>query len=240
MSFFEHCLREYLNKTAPRVMAVLEPLRVVIEDEGPGERAICAQNNPEDETAGTRSVPLSRELWIEREDFMVEPVPGFRRLYLGGTARLRYAGEITCRKAALDTTGSVTELRCTWAPGDQSPPARGERRAILHWVSAAHAVKAEVRLFDSLFTRGDPLAGATGDSWLREVNAESRRVLRECAVEPSLASRPAGFRCQFERHGYFCVDTDSGPGGLVFNRIVPLKDRWDRAKRDPSQRGRSG
>jgi glutaminyl-tRNA synthetase len=226
MSFFEHCIREHLNRSSPRRMGVLDPLRLVIEDEPEGEREVEAENNPEDPASGARRIPFSRELWIEREDFMVEPSPGFRRLVLGGSIRLRFAGEITCRKAIVDTSGKVVELRCTHDGTGAPSPAGGARRAIIHWVSAPHAVSAEVRLYGPLFSRENPLEGEEGDGWLRHVDPDSLRVVRDCRVEPALASMPAGYRCQLERQGYFCVDPDSGTGRLVLNRIVPLKDRW--------------
>ena len=222
----EHCARELLNKTALRRMAVLRPLKVVIENYPEGETEnLQAVNNPEDASAGSREVPFSREIYIEREDFMEDPPRKFFRLAPGREVRLRYAYFLTCREAVKNDAGEVTGLRCTYDPasrGGKSPDGR-KVKATLHWVSAAHAVAAEVRIYDQLFTRPDP--GAGGDI-LDDLSPQSIDVLRECRLEPSLADAVPGETVQFERQGYFCVDPDSTPGALVFNRTVALRDTW--------------
>ena len=222
----EHCARELLNKTALRRMAVLRPLKVVIENYPAGETEhLRAINNPEDEGAGSRDVPFSREIYIEREDFMEDPPRKFFRLAPGREVRLRYAYFLTCREAIKDDAGDVTELRCTYDPasrGGKSPDGR-KVKATLHWVSAAHAVGAEVRIYDQLFTRPDP--GAGGDM-VGDLRPRSVDVLRECRLEPGLADAVPGETVQFERQGYFCLDPDSTPGALVFNRTVALRDTW--------------
>ena len=222
----EHCARELLNKTALRRMAVLRPLKVVIENYPEGETEhLRAVNNPEDEGAGSRDVAFSRDIYIEREDFMEDPPRKFFRLAPGREVRLRYAYFLTCREAVKDDAGDVTELRCTYDPasrGGKSPDGR-KVKATLHWVSAAHAVGAEVRIYDQLFTRPDP--GAGGDM-VGDLRPRSVDVLRECRLEPGLADAVPGETVQFERQGYFCVDPDSTPGALVFNRTVALRDTW--------------
>ena len=222
----EHCARELLNKTALRRMAVLRPLKVVIENYPEGETEnLQAVNNPEDASAGSREVPFSREIYIEREDFMEDPPRKFFRLAPGREVRLRYAYFLTCREAVRNDAGDVTGLRCTYDPasrGGKSPDGR-KVKATLHWVSAAHAVAAEVRIYDQLFTRPDPGAGGdiAGDLRPRSVD-----VLRACRLEPRLADAVPGEPVQFERQGYFCLDPDSTPGALVFNRTVALRDTW--------------
>ena len=222
----EHCARELLNKTALRRMAVLRPLKVVIENYPAGETEhLRAINNPEDESAGSREVPFSREIYIEREDFMEDPPRKFFRLAPGREVRLRYAYFLTCREAIKDDAGDVIELRCTYDPasrGGKSPDGR-KVKATLHWVSAAHAVAAEVRIYDQLFTRPDP--GAGGDM-VGDLRPRSVDVLRACRLEPGLADAVPGETVQFERQGYFCLDPDSTPGALVFNRTVALRDTW--------------
>ena len=222
----EHCARELLNKTALRRMAVLRPLKVVIENYPAGETEhLRAINNPEDEGAGSRDVPFSGEIYIEREDFMEDPPRKFFRLAPGREVRLRYAYFLTCREAIKDDAGDVIELRCTYDPasrGGKSPDGR-KVKATLHWVSAAHAVGAEVRIYDQLFTRPDP--GAGGDM-VGDLRPRSVDVLRECRLEPGLADAVPGETVQFERQGYFCLDPDSTPGALVFNRTVALRDTW--------------
>jgi glutaminyl-tRNA synthetase len=226
VALLEHCVRELLNKTAERRMAVLRPLKVVIENYPEGEiEELQAINNPEDEAAGTRPVPFSRELYIERGDFMEDPPKKFFRLAPGREVRLRYAYFLTCREAVKDAAGEVVELRCTYDPetrGGDAPDGR-KVKATLHWVSAAHAVPAEVRLYDHLFARPDP--GAEGDV-LDDLNPESLVTLEGCRLEPSLAKTPLGETVQFERQGYFCLDPDAAPGKLVFNRTVGLRDTW--------------
>jgi len=222
----EHEVRDVLNRRAERRMAVLRPLKVVLTNypAGPGEE-MDAVNNPEDPAAGTRKVPFSRELWIEREDFMEDPPKKFYRLAPGREVRLRYAYLITCREVIKDASGQVVEVRCTYDPatrGGTAPDGRSPK-ATLHWVSAPHAVTAEVRLYDHLFTRPDP--GAEGDL-LAGLNPRSEEVVTESRVEPAAAGLPVGSRVQFERVGYFCVDPDSTAERRVFNRIVTLRDTW--------------
>ncbi|HEY2941573.1 MAG TPA: glutamine--tRNA ligase, partial [Vicinamibacteria bacterium] len=222
----EHEVRDVLNRRAERRMAVLRPLKVVLTNypEGPGEE-MEAVNNPEDPAAGTRRVPFSRELYVERDDFMEDPPKKFYRLAPGREVRLRYAYLVTCREVIKGASGEVVELRCTYDPatrGGTAPDGRSPK-ATLHWVSAAHARPAEVRLYEHLFTRPDP--GAEGDL-LAGLNPRSEEVLTQCRVEPSAAGLPVGARVQFERLGYFCVDPDSREDRTVFNRTVTLRDTW--------------
>jgi len=222
----EHAVRDVLNRTAPRRFGVLDPLKVVIENYPEGQvEAMDVVNNPEDPSAGTRPVEFSRELWIERDDFMEEPPPKFFRLAPGREARLRSAYFVTCTGVVKDETGRVVELRCTYDPttrGGDSPDGR-RPKATLHWVSAAHAVPAEVRLYDHLFA--EPFPGADGRDLFADLNPASETIVRGF-VEASLADVPVGETVQFERLGYFCPDPDSAPGALVFNRTLTLKDTW--------------
>ncbi len=221
----EHAVRGVLNRTAPRRFGVIDPLRVVIENYPEGRvEEVEVVNNPEDPSAGSRPVAFSRELWIEREDFMEEPPAKFFRLAPGREVRLRSAYFVTCTGVVKDDTGRVVELRCTYDPATRGGDAPDGRRpkATLHWVSAAHAVPAEVRLYDHLFTRPDP--GAGGDLFA-DLNPASETVVRGF-VEASLADARPGETVQFERLGYFCPDPDSAPGALVFNRTLTLKDTW--------------
>ncbi len=229
IALLEHCLREDLNKHAPRVMGVLHPLKVVIENY-PEDKVeeLEAINNPEEPSAGMRKVPFSREIYIEREDFMEEPPRKFYRLAPGREIRLRYAYFITCKEVIKNETGEITELRCTYDPatrGGDAPDGR-KVKATLHWVSAPHALKAEVRLYDHLFVKEDPGEVEEGKDWKSNLNPNSLKVLEECLVEPSLKDAKPGFRCQFERKGYFCVDPDTTEEKIVFNRTVGLKDTW--------------
>ncbi len=239
VALLEHCVRELLNKTAERRMAVLRPLKVVIENYSESEsEELEAVNNPEDEAAGRRKVPFSRELYIEREDFMEDPPKKFFRLAPGREVRLRYAYFLTCREAVKDASGEVVELRCTYDPatrGGNAPDGR-KVKATLHWVSAAHAVPAEVRLYDHLFARPDPGAGggAEGDV-LDDLNPDSLVTLSDCRLEPSLAATPPGETLQFERQGYFCPDPDATPERPVFNRTVGLRDTWARIQAKESK-----
>jgi glutaminyl-tRNA synthetase len=222
----EFAVRAVLNRTAPRRFGVLEPLKVVIENYPEGEvDEVDVPNNPEDGAAGSRAVPFSRELWIERDDFMEEPAPKFFRLAPGREVRLRSAYFITCHEVVKDASGRVVELRCTYDPATRGGDAPDGRRpkATLHWVSAAHALPAEVRLYDHLYTQPDP--GASGDL-LADLNPNSETVLTTVFVEPSLADASPGETVQFERLGYFVADTDSRKDGLVFNRSLTLKDTW--------------
>jgi glutaminyl-tRNA synthetase len=236
IALLEHCLREDLNQRAPRVMAVLKPLRVVIvnypEDE---TEALEAINNPEDAAMGTRRVPFSRVLYIERDDFMEQPPKKYFRLAPGREVRLRYAYFITCVDVIKDEQGHVVELRCTYDPatrGGQAPDGR-RVQATLHWVSAPHAFEAEVRLYDHLFLQPHPEDDEADGPFTAGLNPNSLEVLTGCKLEPRMARAEPGSRYQFERLGYFCVDTgDSQPGAPVFNRTVTLRDTWARiAKR---------
>ncbi len=227
-ALLEHTVRDVLNRTAERRMGVLDPVKVVLTNY-PAERVeeLAAVNNPEDESAGTRQVPFGRELYIERADFMEEPPKKFFRLAPGREVRLRYAYLITCDEVVKDADGEVVELRCHYdeaTRGGDAPDGR-RVRGTLHWVSAAHAVPAEVRLYEHLFTRPDP--GADGDV-LADLNPASLEVLTGCMLEPSLGALAAGERVQLERQGYFVADPDSGPGRLVLNRTVTLRDTWAR------------
>jgi glutaminyl-tRNA synthetase len=230
IALLEHCLREDLNKRAPRVMAVLRPLKVVLLNYREGQvEQLEAVNNPEDATAGTRQVPFGRELYIEQDDFREDPPKQFFRLAPGREVRLRYAYFIKCVDVIKDPhTGEVVELHCTYDPatrGGDAPDGR-KVKATLHWVSAAHAHPAEVRLYDSLFTCPDPNDVPEGQDFTANINPNSLEVLPACWVEPGLADAPVGSRYQFERLGYFCLDPDSTPGHPVFNRTVPLRDTW--------------
>ncbi len=230
MALLEHCIREVLNKQAPRVMGVLRPLRVVI-DNYPEDlvEELEAVNNPEDASLGIRKVPFSRVLYIESDDFLEEPPKQFFRLAPGREVRLRYAYFIKCVGVVKDEqTGKVVELHCTYDPktrGGDSPDGR-KVKATLHWVSAAHALKAEVRLYDHLFVKADPNNEEEGRDFRSHLNPNSLEILISCRVEPSLAGATPGNRYQFERQGYFCVDPDSSEGALVFNRTVSLRDSW--------------
>lgn len=226
VGMLEYAVRSVLNRTAQRRFAVLDPIKVVIEDYPEGQVELMeVPNNPEDPSAGTRQVPFSRELWIERDDFMEEPAPKFFRLSPGREVRLRSAYLVTCTGVVKDESGRVVELRCTYDPATRGGNAPDGRRpkATLHWVSAAHAVPAEVRLYGQLFRSPDP--GALEDP-LTDLDPESERVLTGCQLEGSLAELPVGETIQFERLGYFCKDPDSRDGAPVFDRTVTLKDTW--------------
>jgi glutaminyl-tRNA synthetase len=215
-----------LNRTALRRFAVLRPLRLVIENYPEDQvEDLEAVNNPEDPSAGTRMVPFARELWIEQDDFMEDPPSKFFRLAPGREVRLRYAYFVTCTDVVKDASGTIVELRCTYDPETRGGDAPDGRRpkATLHWVSARHALPAEVRLYDRLFTRADP--GADGDLFA-DLNPDSETVLEGCRVEPALAELPFGETVQFERLGYFCTDPDSTRDHLVFNRTLGLRDTW--------------
>jgi len=231
LALLENCLREDLNKRVPRVMAVLRPLKVVITNYPDGQvEELEAVNSPEDPSLGTRKVPFSREIYIEREDFMEEPPKKFFRLALGREIRLRYAYFIKCEEAVKDPkTGEVTELRCTYDPatrGGDAPDGR-KVKATLHWVSAARAVEAEVRVYDTLITKRDAGEFGEGEDWKANLNPKSLEVLQGCKLEPCLKDAEPESRWQFERMGYFCADlADSKPGRPVFNRTVTLRDEW--------------
>jgi glutaminyl-tRNA synthetase len=239
-AFFEHVVREHLNHSSPRVMGVLRPLRVVITNyPESGEELLRAVNNPEDPTAGTREVPFCRELYIERDDFMANPPRKYFRLSPGREVRLRYAYFITCTEAIYDESGEVVELRCTYDPatrGGDSPDGR-KVKATLHWVSAHHSLSAEIRLYTHLFDRADPLKVGEGEDWLDSVNRNSVEMVTG-RVEPTLAGALPGYRCQFERLGYFCADTDTSPELLVFNRTLTLRDTWAKVQKSVKESGR--
>ena len=225
----EHAVREDLNRRAPRVMTVLRPLKVVITNY-PADHVeyVDVINNPEDASAGTRQVPFSRELFIERDDFMESPPKKFFRLSPGKEVRLRCAYFITCTDVIKDDRGEIVELRCTYDPatrGGDSPDGR-RVKATLHWVSASHAIPVEVRLYDRLFAAEDPGKATEGQTFLDNLNPNSLEILRGCLAEPSVTGLASGTRLQFERLGYFCVDPDSTPDELVFNRTVSLRDTW--------------
>jgi glutaminyl-tRNA synthetase len=230
VAMFEHAIRECLNKTAQRRMAVLRPLKLVI-DNYPAEviEELDAVNNPEDPASGTRRVPFGRELYVEREDFMEHPSKSFYRLSPGREVRLRYGYFVTCREVVKNASGDVVELRCSYDPatrGGNAPDGR-KVKATLHWVSAAHAVGAEIRLYNPLFNRPDP--GADGD-FVADLNPHSLEILTESRLEPALAGAPGGEPVQFERQGYFCADSESASNRLVFNRTVGLRDSWAKAR----------
>jgi glutaminyl-tRNA synthetase len=234
IALLEHCVREDLNKRALRVMAVLKPLELVIDnyDEDRSEE-LEAINNPEDMSMGTRKVPFSRVLYIEQEDFRENPPKKFFRLTPGREIRLRYAYFIKCNKVIKDKTGKVIRLHCTYDPetrGGDAPDGR-KVKATLHWVSAAHALEAEVRLYDRLFMKADPEDTEEGKDFTSNVNSKSLEVLSSCRVEPSLKNSVSGNRFQFERLGYFCVDPDSSKGSLVFNRTITLSDTRSKIER---------
>ena len=240
ISLLEFCIRDQLNKTATRRMGVLDPLKVVIENYPEGEsEELQAINNPEDESAGTRAVPFSRELYIERDDFMEDPPRKFFRLAPGREVRLRYAYFITCTEVIKDDNGEIVELRCTYDPatrGGNAPDGR-KVKATMHWVSAQHAVEAEVRLYDRLFKAENPLKAPEGGTWTDNLNPDSLQVLNPCYLEPSLASTEPGSSCQFERLGYFCADSkDHTAEKPVFNRTVTLRDSWARAQKQQQQK----
>ena len=229
IALLEHCVRQDLNKHSPRVMAVLRPLKAVIDNYPKNKvEQLKAVNNPEDPGAGTRKVPFSRELYIERDDFMEDPPKKFFRLAPGREVRLRYAYFITCTDVVKDANGQVVELHCTYDPatrGGDSPDGR-KVKSTLHWVSAAHALPAEVRLYDHLFTKENPDDAPEGADFKSNLNPNSLETLSNCRVEPSLANAALLSRYQFERLGYFCVDPDSSKGKPIFNRTVSLRDTW--------------
>jgi glutaminyl-tRNA synthetase len=227
----EHSVREDLNRRAPRVMAVLRPIKVVLTNYPEDQvEEVDVINNPEDPSAGTRNVPFGRVLYIERDDFMEDPPKKFFRLSPGREVRLRCAYFVTCHEVVKDHRGEIQELRCTYDPATRGGDAPDGRRvkATLHWVAAAHAIPAEVRLYDRLFSTEDPEKTPEGKTFLDSLNPDSLEVVNDAQLEPSLVSAQPGQRVQFERLGYFCVDPDSRPGALVFNRTVSLRDAWAR------------
>ena len=228
IAMLEHSIRELLNKTAPRRMAVLRPLKLVIDNYPEAGESLDAVNNPEDPAAGTRRIPFGRELYIEREDFAERPPPKFYRLSPGREVRLRYAYFVTCREVKKNAAGEVVEVICTYDPQTRGGNAADGRKvqATLHWVAVAHAVPAEIRLYNPLFTRAEPDIG----DFMAELNPTSLETMTEGQVEPTLAAATPGESVQFERQGYFCLDPDSTPARLVFNRTVGLRDTWARIR----------
>ena len=240
MALLEHCLREDLNKRAQRVMAVLHPLKVIIDNYAEDKvEELDAVNNPEDPSMGTRKVPFSRILYIEQDDFREEPPKKYFRLAPGREVRLRYAYFIKCVDVIKDEKGKVVELHCTYDPetrGGDAPDGR-KVKATLHWVSANHALEAEVRLYDRLFTKANPNEVDKGKDFTSNVNSKSLEVLSSCRVEPGLKDAKPGDRYQFERLGYFCVDPDSSDSELVFNRTVALRDTWAKIEKRVNNEG---
>jgi glutaminyl-tRNA synthetase len=239
LAMLEHFVREDLNKRAPRVMAVLDPLKVVIDNypENQSEE-MDAHNNPEDESAGSRKVPFSRVLYIERDDFREVPPPKYFRLTPGREVRLRYGYFITCTGVVKNDQDDVVEVHCTYDPatrGGNAPDGR-KVKSTIHWVSAQYAIGAEIRVYENLFTKEDPTEVAEGEDFTANLNPNSLQMIAGAKLEPSLANAAGGSRYQFERLGYFCVDPDSKPGALVFNRTVALKDAW--AKVEKKQGGK--
>ena len=234
----EYFVREDLNKRAPRVMAVLRPLKVVIDNYPEGQfEEMDAVNNPEDAAAGTRKVPFSKVLYIEREDFREDPPKQFFRLSPGREVRLRYGYFIKCTGVVKDASGGIAEVHCTYDPATRGGNAPDKRKvkATIHWVSAAQAVSGEVRMYDNLFLKEDPGQVEEGQDFTANLNPQSLEVLADCKLEPALAGAAPGARYQFERLGYFCVDADSAPGKPVFNRTVTLKDAWAKIEKRGKQ-----
>jgi glutaminyl-tRNA synthetase len=238
LAMLEHFVREDLNKRSPRVMAVLRPLKVVIDNYPENQvEEMEAVNNPEDPGAGARKVPFSRVLYIEQDDFREVPPPKYYRLYPGQEVRLRYGYFVKCTSVVKDEKGEVVEVHCTYDPetkGGNNPPDGRKVKSTIHWVSAAHAIDAEVRVYENLFTKEDPNQAEAGQPFTVNLNPHSLEVLKHSKLEPSLASAGVGDRYQFERLGYFCVDPDSGPGKPVFNRTVALKDTWAKIEKKGS------
>lgn len=233
IALLEHCLREDLNKRALRVMGVLKPLKVIIDNYPDNQvEELEAINNPEDPSQGTRKLPFSKEIFIEQDDFMEVPPKKFYRLSVGKEVRLRYAYFITCTNIEKDQNGNIVALHCTYDPatkGGSSPDGRSPK-ATIHWVSASHAINAEIRLYGNLFTKENPDETVSGD-YTENLNPASLEIISNSKVEPSLKNAKIGDRFQFERQGYFAVDSDSSAGGLIFNRTVTLKDEWARIQK---------
>jgi glutaminyl-tRNA synthetase len=234
LAMLEHFVREDLNKRSPRVMAVLRPLKVVIDNYPEGQvEEMDAVNNPEDANAGTRKVPFSRELYIEQDDFMEVPAPKYFRLSPGREVRLRYGYLVTCTGVVKNDKGEVVEVHCNYDPatrGGNTPDGR-KVKSTIHWVSAAKAIEAEVRIYENLFTKENPNEVEEGQDFTANLNPKSLEVITNAKIEPSLANAEAGSRYQFERLGYFCVDPDAKAGKLVFNRTVALKDSWAKVEK---------
>ena len=240
LAMLEHFVREDLNKRASRVMAVLRPLKVVIDNYPQGQsEEMDALNNPEDPSAGSRKVPFSRELYIEQDDFREVPPPKYFRLSPGKEVRLRYAYFVTCTSVVKNDKGEVIEVHCTYDPatrGGNNPPDGRKVKSTIHWVSANHAVDAEVRIYENLFSKENPNHTEDGQDFTANLNPNSLDVIPHAKVEPSLASATTGSRYQFERLGYFCVDSDSRPGNTVFDRTVALKDTWAKIEKKQPER----
>jgi glutaminyl-tRNA synthetase len=234
IEMLEHFQRDDLNRRASRAMAVLRPLKLVIDNYPAGESEFVeVANNPEDSSAGTRQVPFSGEIYIEHDDFREVPPPKYYRLSPGKEVRLRNAYFITAQSVVKDEAGNVTEVHCTYDPasrGGNSPDGR-KVKSTMHWVSAAHAISAEIRLYDKLFTKPDPTEVAEGEDVLSNLNPKSLEIVTGAKLEPSLANAKLEDRFQFERVGYFCLDPDSTPDNQVFNRTLPLKDTWAKIER---------
>jgi len=233
IALLEHCLREDLNQTSPRAMAVLNPVKLII-DNYPEDKVeyMDAVNNPNDPSAGTRKVPFSRELYIEQDDFMEEPPKKFFRMSPGREVRLRYAYLVTCTSVVKDSSGNIKEIHCTYDPqtrGGDAPDGR-KVKGTIHWVCAKHAVDAEIRLYDHLFTKENPDDVEEGQDFTANINPDSLKILTNCKAEPSLKQAKPLDRFQFERTGYFCMDLDSTPKRLIFNRTVTMKDTWAKIK----------
>jgi len=240
LEMLEHFVREDLNRRAPRVMAVLRPLKVVIDNYPENQvEEMDAVNNPEDAGAGTRKVPFSRVLYIEQEDFREHPPKQYFRLSPGREVRLRYGYFVTCTGAVKNDKGEVVEVHCTYDPatrGGNSPPDGRKVKSTIHWVSEAHAIDAEVRVYGKLFTKENPSEVKEGQDFTANLAPNSLEVISHAKVEPSLANAASGQRCQFERLGYFCVDPDSKPGKPVFNRTAALKDTWAKVEKKQGQK----
>ncbi len=233
IALLEHCIREELNKTAPRVMSVMNPVKLVIEN-FPEDKVEHFDYvvNPEDKSAGTRPTPFTRELYIERDDFMEDPPKKFFRMGPGREVRLRYAYLVTCTGVTKDEDGNITEIRCAYDPDTKGGNAPDGRRVkgTLHWVSAAHCFPVEVRLYDRLFNRENPMDAEEGEDFTSSMNPDSLTVITNCMVENHMINNKPGFTCQFERKGYFSIDPDSTSGKMVFNRTITLRDSWAKLK----------
>jgi len=240
IALLEYYVRDRLNKTAPRVMAVLNPLKLIIDNYPDGKvEWLDAENNPEDESAGTRKIPFSREIYIERDDFMENPPKKFFRLYPGNEVRLKHAYYVTCTDVVKDAAGEIVELHCEYDPKSRGGwnPEKGTIKGTLHFVSAAHAIPAEIRLYEKLFTVADPSNTRKGKSHLDYLNPNSLKILTNCLVEPGLAECSPGDIFQFMRKGYFCADKNSTKDRLVFNRTVTLRDTWKKIREKAGNRG---
>lgn len=239
IALLEHCIREDLNKRAPRVMGVLNPVKMIIDNYPEGKvEEFDAQANPEDKSAGTRKVPFSRELYIEREDFMENPPKKYFRLSPGKEVRLKHAYYVKCVDVVKDEDGEVTEIHCTYDPETRGGWLPGGRKVkgTLHWVSVPHALDAEVRIYNNLFTEEDPTDVEDDEDFTDNINPNSLEILKGCKVEPSLNDADVGYHCQFLRKGYFCIDPDTDDENLVFNQIVSLRDTWAKIRKQQKKK----